>query len=120
MVSYTQLAEWTIPSTEADDSDAAKLIEVVCREGDDPTAFVRNAYWGESGNFVNNPPTYRGSSQIKEEMLELQEVAFNRAIMYNKAIDELEQLGIDPDRIPGLLELIDDLDDLEKIEALMG
>lgn len=119
MVSYTQLRSWTIPSTEAEDSSAAKLIEVVCREGSDPTAFVRNAYRGESGNFVNNPPTYKGTSQIQEEMLELQQEAFDLAIMYNDAIDELTRMEIDPSRIPGLLELIDGLDDLEKIEALM-
>lgn len=123
MAEYKTLWEAEVESTHQGDSDPAdgsgKMIQVLVRTDSTPHILIRDAYKGPSGNFLNNPPTYGPSKSIEEELLDIFPRAFERARLYENAVEQFRSHdGITDERAIGLLDLVEDYADIEKIVAL--
>lgn len=120
MTSYKVLNEYPIESTEKDEESdgSGKMIQVIIPLDEPPRANVRYGYTGPSGKFINNPPTFDSSENIEEEILEKTATAFSKAQLYTLAIERLQQAGVPDERIPGVLDLIEEEDDIDEVIQL--
>jgi hypothetical protein len=120
MTSYKVLNEYPIVSTEKkDDSDGSgKMIQVIIPTDESPRADVRFGYKGPSGKFINNPPTYNPSEEVEQEVLEKAANAFAKARLYRVAIERLQEAGVPDERIPGVLDLIEEESNIEEVVGL--
>ena len=121
MTSYKVLHEYPIVSTEKndDDDDSGKMIQVIIPTDEGPRADVRFGYKGPSGKFINNPPTFNPSEEIEEEVLEKAANAFDKARLYRLAIDRLQEVDVSDERIPGVLDLIEEESDIDEVIQLV-
>lgn len=122
MTSYNVLDEYPIESTEKeDDADGSgKMIQVIVPTDEGPRADVRFGYKGPSGKFINNPPTFNPSEEIEDEVLEKAANAFAKARLYRLAIDRLREAGVPDERIPGVLDLIEEESDINEVVQLVA
>ena len=120
MTRYNVLDEFRITSTEKDDDDdgSGKMIQVVVPIDEKPRADVRFGYKGPSGKFINNPPTYNPSEEVEKEVFEKGAKAFERARLYRLAVDRLQEAGVPDERIPGVLDLIEEESDIHQVVQL--
>jgi hypothetical protein len=120
MTSYKVLDEHPIVSTEKDDDadGSGKMIQVIIPTDESPRADVRFGYKGPSGKFINNPPTFNPSEETEEEVLEKTKAAFSKARLYRLAIERLQEAGVPDERIPGVLDLIEEESNIEEVVEL--
>lgn len=121
MTSFKTLDEYEIESTQkdAESDDSQKMLQTIIPLDEPPRVEVRYAYAGPSGNFINNPPTFGSSEDIEEELLEKTSAAFSRSRLYNLAIDRLQQAGVPDERIPGILDIIEEEGDIDELVQLV-
>ena len=120
MTSYDVLNEYSIASTEKDDDadGSGKMIQVITPTDESPRADVRFSYKGPSGKFINNPPTFNPSEETEQEVLEKAEKAFSKARLYRLAIERLQEAGVPDERIPGVLDLIEEKSNIDEVVGL--
>lgn len=120
MTSYKVLDEYPIVSTESDNEsdDSGKMIQVIVPIDESPHAYVRFGYKGPSGKFINNPPTFNSSEETEEEVAVKSANAFSKARLYNLAIERLQGAGVTDERIPGVLDLIEEEKNIDEVVGL--
>lgn len=121
MTSYEVLDKYPIESTQNNDDesdDSGKVIQVIIPLDEPPRVDVRPAYRGPSGKFINNPPTFDSSIKTGEETVDKLATAFSKAQLYTLAIERLQQAGVPDERIPGVLDLIEEEDDIDEVVQL--
>lgn len=120
MTQYKKLNEYQIESTQKDDEadGSGKMVQVIIPTDESPRADVRFGYTGPSGKFINNPPTFNPAEEVEQEVVEATANAFSKARLYRRAIGRLQEAGVSDERIPGVLDLIEEDEDIEQIVEL--
>ncbi|GAB3040242.1 hypothetical protein [Natronobiforma cellulositropha] len=120
MAKYKTLWEAEIESTHKEADDSGKMIQVLVRTDDKPHISIRDAYKGPAGNFLNNPPTYNPDEEVEEELIEILPQAFRKGRIYKEALKQFQDCDeISDERAIGLLDLIDEYDDITQILELV-
>lgn len=120
---YEVIENWVFRESDDPDDESRKEVQIVRHEGHDGI-YVRAPYYGPSGKYGRDAPTYDISEDTQEKLIEALEEAFPKAreIKRKRKIEKtFDETNLDPsdlqkladmaERAGGVDELLDQLGD---------
>ena len=122
MATYEVLERWTFEESEDPDDESRKEVQIV-RHKDHNGIYVRTAYYGPSGRYGQDAPTFAISEENEENLIEALEKAFPKAreIQRERKIEEtFEKSSLGPEELQKLTELAEEAGGVEELEKQLG
>jgi len=122
MATYEVLKRWTFEESEDSDDESRKEVQIV-RHKDHNGIYVRTAYYGPSGRYGQDAPTFAINEENEENLIEALEKAFPKAreIQRERKIEEtFEKSSFGPEELQKLTELAEEAGGVEELEKQLG
>lgn len=122
MANYQIIERWTFEEADDPEDESRKEVQIVRHKGHDGI-YVRTAYYGPSGRYGQDAPTFDVSEQNEEDLIEALGEAFPRAreIRREQEIEKaFEESEFEPDELQKLTELAEEAGGIEELEKLLG
>lgn len=122
MADYKIVERWTFEESEDSNDESRKEVQIVRHKGHDEI-YVRTAYYGPSGRYGQDAPTFEVSEENEEDLIEALEEAFPRAreIRREREVEKaFEKSELEPDELHKLTKLAEEAGGVEKLEELVG
>lgn len=122
MATYEILERWTFEESEDPDDESRKEVQVV-RHKDNNGIYVRTPYYGPSGRYGQDAPTFAISEENEENLIEALEKAFPKAreIQRERRIEEtFEKSSLGPEELQKLTELAEEAGGVEELKKQLG
>lgn len=118
-MSYQVLEKWVLEETETPDDDSRKEVQIV-RDEDSGSIYVRAPYYGPSGKYGRDAPTYAVSEAVEQNLMEALEEAFPKArrLRKKKEIEKtLDETDLDLDELRKIAERAEEAGGIEELLA---
>jgi hypothetical protein len=122
MASYDIIERWKFEESDDEDDESRKEVQIV-REKDDGGISVRTAYYGPSGRYGQDAPTFPVREEIQQDLFDALEEAFPRAreIRRKEKIEEtFNESDFDADELQKLTELAEQAGGVEELEEQLS
>lgn len=122
MASYNIIERWSFEESDDPDDESRKEVQIV-REQDDGGISVRTAYYGPSGRYGQDAPTFPVREEIQQDLIDALQEAFPRAreIRREEKIEEtFNKSDFDANELQKLAELAEQAGGVEELEEQLG
>ena len=122
MANYEILERWSFEESDDPEDESRKEVQIVRHKGNNGI-FVRTAYYGPSGRYGQDAPTFDTSEQNEEDLIEALKEAFPQAreIRREREVEKVfEKSELEPDELQKLTQLADEAGGVEELERALG
>jgi hypothetical protein len=122
MASYDIIERWVFEESADPDDESRKEVQIV-REQDHGGIYIRAAYYGPSGRYGQDAPTFDISEDNQEDLIDALQEAFPRAreIRREEKIEEtFNESDFDADELQKLTELAEQAGGVEELEEQLS
>lgn len=116
-MSYEVLENWVLEETANPDDDSRKEVQIV-RDEDAGSIFVRAPYYGPSGKYGRDAPTYDVSEAVERNLVDALQKAFPKArrLRRKKEIERtLDETDLDVDELQKIADLAEEAGGIEAL-----
>jgi hypothetical protein len=122
MATYEILERWSFEESDEANDESRKEVQIVRHNGHGEI-YIRTAYYGPSGRYGQDAPTFDISEQNEQHLIEALEKAFPRAreIRRERKIEEaFVESNLKVDELQKLMELAEKAGGVEELEKQLG
>lgn len=122
MASYDIIERWVFEESDDPDDESRKEVQIV-REQDHDGIYIRTAYYGPSGRYGQDAPTFDISEDNQEDLIDALQEAFPRAreIHREEKIEEtFNESDFDADELQKLTKLAEQAGGVEELEEQLS
>lgn len=122
MAAYDIIERWTFEESEGADDESRKEVQIV-RNEDHDGIYIRTAYYGPSGRYGQDAPTFDISEDNQVDLIEGLQEAFPRAreIRRKEKIEKMfNESDFDASELQKLAELAERAGGVEELEEQLG
>lgn len=118
MATYEILDRWSFEKSDDQDDESRKEVQIV-RHEDHDGIYIRTAYYGPSGRYGQDAPTFDINEQTEQDLIEALQLAFPRAreIQRERKIEKtFEDSNFDAEELQKLAELAEESGGVDELE----
>lgn len=116
-MSYDVIENWVVEESTDPDDESRKEVQIV-RNQDHDGIYVRAPYYGPSGKYGRDAPTYDVSEEVQENLIAALEEAFPKAreVKRKREIEKtFDETDLDPEELQKLADLAESAGGVDEI-----
>lgn len=116
---YEVIDRWVVKEEDDPDDESRKEVQIV-RQEDSDEIYVRAPYYGPSGKYGRDAPTYAVDEAVQQNLIEALEKAFPKArkLQRRKEFEEtVNETDLEPGELQKLAKLAEEAGGVEELAA---